>query len=48
MVEKIYAWKWGSNLGLQDQQAITPKDFDPSFKTDLDFWDCFGMKTSVL
>ena len=21
-----------------------PKDVDPSFKMDLDFWDCFGKK----
>ena len=21
-----------------------PKDLDPSYKTDLDFWDCFGRK----
>ena len=26
-----------------------PKDLDPSYKTDLDFWDCFGRKkNSVL
>ena len=26
-----------------------PKDLDPSYKTDLDFWDCFGRKkTPVL
>ena len=21
-----------------------PKDLDPTYKTDLDFWDCFGRK----
>ena len=25
-----------------------PKDLDPSYKTDLDFWDCFGRKNTVL
>ena len=24
----------------------TPKDLDPSYKMDLDFWDCFGKKTN--
>ena len=23
----------------------SPKDLDPSYKMDLDFWDCFGRKT---
>ena len=25
-----------------------PKDLDPSYKTDLEFWDCFGRKKNVL
>ena len=25
-----------------------PKDLDPSYKTDLDLWDCFGRKKSIL
>ena len=23
------------------------KDLDPSYKTDLDFWDCFGRENSL-
>ena len=25
-----------------------PKDLDPSYKMDLDLWDCFGRKNSIL
>ena len=25
-----------------------PKDLDPSYKMDLDFWDCFGRKNMCL
>ena len=25
-----------------------PKDLDPSYKMDLDIWDCLGKKKSVL
>ena len=24
-----------------------PKDLDPSYKMDLDFWDCFGRKKTL-
>ena len=24
-----------------------PKDIDPSYKMDLDFWDCFGRKKAL-
>ena len=27
---------------------INPKDLDPSYKTDLDLWYCFGRKTLSL
>ena len=26
----------------------TPKDLDPSYKMDLDVWDCFGRKQEML
>ena len=25
-----------------------PKDLDPSYKMDLDFWDCFGRENPIL
>ena len=25
-----------------------PKDLDPSYKMDLDFWDCFGRKKNTV
>ena len=26
----------------------SPKDLDPSYKMDLDFWDCFGRKQKTV
>ena len=30
------------------QQQNNPKDLDPSYKMDLDFWDCFGREKPIL